>query len=179
MTRPSTLARLLAPCLAALALACGPGARAQDAKAQMAKLYEAAKKEGPLTLTAGTNPPWRDYIMKHWQSDFPGLRINEVTIDMSDMSSAFRAIGVGQSASFTIEKRESNSYLAHVLVSGGSRVNGTDRGTREEFETRGSSIDAHVQGAGDDDEALSQQHRDSNLRRDQDDDHDNCCAPDN
>jgi len=112
-------------------------------------------------------------------TDDLGVKGQPITIDMSGMSSAFRAIGVGQSASFSIETRESNSYLAHVLVSEGSYVNRADLGTREEFETKGSSIKARVGDVPDDDEALSQQHRDNNLRRNEDDDHDNCCAPDN
>ena len=95
-----------------------------------------------------------------------------ITIDMSDMSSQFVAIKVGQSVSFSIEKRESNSYLAHVLVSEGSYVHRADFGASQVHETRDSSIKAHVAAVPDDDEALSQQHRDSNLRREEDDDHD-------
>lgn len=106
-------------------------------------------------------------------TDDLGVKGQPITIDMSDMSSQFVAISVGQSVSFSIEKRESNSYLAHVLISEGSYVNRADLGTREEFETRSSSIKAHVQNVVEDDEALAQQHRDSNLRRQDDDDHDN------
>src|SRR6188508_2801340 len=106
-------------------------------------------------------------------TDDLGKKGQPITIDMSDMSEQFEAIRVGQSASFSIERRESNSYLAHVLVSEGSYVQRTDLGTREEFETRGSSIKAHVQNVVEDDESLAQQHRDSNLRRQDDDDHDN------
>ena len=106
-------------------------------------------------------------------TDDLGKKNQPITIDMSHMSSAFVAIRAGQSASFTIEARESNSYLAHTLVSEGSYVNGTDLGTQEVFQTRSSSIKAHVANVGEDDEALSQQHRDNNLRRQEADDHDN------
>jgi hypothetical protein len=94
------------------------------------------------------------------------------------MSNQFEAIRVGQSASFSIEKRESNSYLAHVLVSEGSYVHRADFGASQRHETKDDSIKAHVAAVPEDDESLSQQHRQNNLRRDEDDDHDNCCAPD-
>jgi hypothetical protein len=106
-------------------------------------------------------------------TDALGKKNQPITIDMSHMSGAFVAIRAGQSASFTIEKRESNSYLAHTLISEGSYVNGTDLGTRETFQTRSDSIKAHVANVGEDDEGLAQQHRDNNLRRQEDDDHDN------
>ena len=112
-------------------------------------------------------------------TDDLGVKNQPITIDMSHMSNQFEAIRVGQSASFSIERRESNSYLAHVFISEGSYVHRTDLGVREEFETRSDSIKAHVGNVPEDDESLSQQHRNSNLRRDEDDDHDNCCAPDN
>ena len=106
-------------------------------------------------------------------TDDLGVKNQPITIDMSDMSSQFEAIRVGQSASFSIEKRESNSYLAHVLVSEGSYVDRADLGVQEVFQTRSESIKAHVANVPEDDEALSQQHRDNNLRRqDDDDDHD-------
>jgi hypothetical protein len=110
-------------------------------------------------------------------TDALGVKNQPITIDMSDMSGAFRAIGVGQSVQIEIARRESNSYLAYSIRFEGSYVPGTDLGAREEFETQGSSIKAHVQNVPEDDESLAQQHRDSNLRRPQDDDHDNCCAP--
>ena len=111
-------------------------------------------------------------------TDDLGVKNQPITIDMSDMSSQFVAIRVGQSVSFSIARRESNSYLAYAIVSEGSYVNRSDLGTREEFEVNSASIKAHVGNVPEDDESLSQQHRDSNLRRQQDDDHDNCCAPD-
>jgi hypothetical protein len=106
-------------------------------------------------------------------TDDLGVKGQPITIDMSDLSSQFVALQVGQPVTITIAKRESNSYLAYVLVSEGSYVHRADFGASQVHESRDSSIKAHVQGAPDDDEALSQQHRDSNLRRDQDDDHDN------
>jgi outer membrane receptor protein involved in Fe transport len=111
-------------------------------------------------------------------TDDLGVKNQPITIDMSDMSSQFVAIRVGQSVSFSIARRESNSYLAYSIVSEGSYVNRADLGTREEFEVNSASIKAHVGNVPEDDESLSQQHRDNNLRRQQDDDHDNCCAPD-
>jgi hypothetical protein len=112
-------------------------------------------------------------------TDALGKKNQPITIDMSDMSGAFRAIKVGQAVTFQIAARESNSYLAYSIRAEDSYVLGDTLGTQEKYETANSSIKAHVQAAPDDDEALNQQHRDSNLRRDQDDDHDNCCAPDN
>lgn len=106
-------------------------------------------------------------------TDDLGVRGQPITIDMSHMSSQFEAIRVGQSASFSIERRESNSYLAHVLVSEGSYVQRADLGVREVFETRSESIKAHVGNVPEDDESLSQQHRTNDLRRQEDDDHDN------
>jgi hypothetical protein len=110
-------------------------------------------------------------------TDALGVKNQPITVDMSHMSGAFRAIGVGQSVQMEIAARESNSYLAYTVRFEGSYVPGSDLGAREEFETAGSSIKAHVQNVPEDDESLAQQHRDSNLRRPQDDDHDNCCAP--
>ena len=103
-------------------------------------------------------------------TDDLGVKNQPITIDMSDMSSQFVAIRVGQSVSFSIEKRESNSYRAHVLVSEGSYVQRNDLGTREEFEVNSASIKAHVGNVPEDDESLSQQHRDNDLRRQEDDD---------
>lgn len=99
-----------------------------------------------------------------------GVKNQPVTIDMSDMSSAFVAIRVGQSVTITVAPRESNSYLALAIAAEGSYVQRNDLGTREEFETRASSIKAHVGNVPEDDEALSQQHRTNDLRRDDDDD---------
>ena len=101
-----------------------------------------------------------------------------ITIDMSGMSSQFVAIREGQSVSFSIAKRESDSYLAYQLISEGSYVHRADFGASQVHETKADSIKAHVGNVPEDDESLSQQHRENNLRRDEDDDHDNCCAPD-
>lgn len=103
-------------------------------------------------------------------TDDLGTKNQPITIDMSDMSGQFRAVGVGQSYSITIMPRENDSYLAVAYVSEGSYVQRNDLGTREEFETRASSIKAHVGNVPEDDEALSQQHRRNDLRRDDDDD---------
>jgi len=110
-------------------------------------------------------------------TDALGVKNQPITIDMSNMTGQFRAIGVGQSVTISIAARESDSYKAYAIVAEGSYVRGNDLGVREEFETAGSSIKAHVQNVPEDDESLNQQHRDGNLHRDKDDDHDNCCAP--
>ena len=98
-------------------------------------------------------------------TDDLGVKNQPITIDMSDMSGQFRAVGVGQSYSITIMPRESDSYLAIAYVSEGSYVQRNDLGTREEFETRGSSIKAHVGNVPEDDESLAQQHRKNDLKR--------------
>src|SRR5687767_6987544 len=56
-------------------------------------------------------------------TDDLGVKNQPITIDMSHMSSQFVAIRAGQSVSLSIERRESNSYLAHVFISEGSYVN--------------------------------------------------------
>ena len=106
-------------------------------------------------------------------TDGLGVKNQPITIDMSNMSSQFVAIKAGQSATFTIRGREHDSYLAYTLISEGSYVHQADLGTREEFQVRDSSIKAHVGNVPEDDEALAQQHRDNNLRRQDEDDHDN------
>jgi hypothetical protein len=106
-------------------------------------------------------------------TDDLGVKNQPITIDMSDMSGQFRAIGVGQSVTMSIARRESNSYLAYSIRAEGSYVERADLGTQERFETQGSSIKAHKANTPEDDESLSQQHRQNDLRRDEDDDHDN------
>lgn len=96
------------------------------------------------------------------------MKNQPITIDMSDMSGQFRAVGVGQSYTITGMPREKNSSLAIAYVSDGSYVQRNDLGAREEFETRASSIKAHVGNVVEDDEALSQQHRNNKLRRNYD-----------
>jgi hypothetical protein len=110
-------------------------------------------------------------------TDDLGKKNQPITIDMSDMSSAFRAIKDGQSATIEIAARESNSYKAYSIRAEGSYVHRSDFGADARFETQDGSIKAHVGNVPEDDEALNQQHRENNLRRDEDDDHDNCCAP--
>ncbi len=106
-------------------------------------------------------------------TDDLGRKNQPISIDMEDMSNQFEAVRVGQSYSLTVMKRDSNSYLAVAYVSEGSYVQRNDFGTQERFETAGSSIQSHVQNVPEDDESLSQQHRQNNLKRDEDDDHDN------
>jgi hypothetical protein len=103
-------------------------------------------------------------------TDAFGVKNQPITIDLSDMSKLFVAVGVGQSLSLVIEPREDDSYLAYSFVSEGSYVIGNDLGAREEFAVRDSSIKAHVGNMPEDDESLAQQHRNSNLQRDEDDD---------
>jgi hypothetical protein len=106
-------------------------------------------------------------------TDAFGVKNQPITIDLSDFSKLFQAVGVGQSISLEILTREDDAYLAIGLVSEGSYVGQQDLGVREEFQTKESSIKAHVGNVPEDDESLSQQHRDNNLKRDQDDDDDN------
>lgn len=106
-------------------------------------------------------------------TDSLGTKNQPITIDMSDMTGAFEAIRVGQSVSMQIAARESNSYLAYSILAEDSYVKGDDLGTQEKYETASSSIKAHVGNVPEDDEALSQQHRQNDLKRNEDDDHDN------
>jgi hypothetical protein len=83
-----------------------------------------------------------------------------ITVDMSKVPEQFEASAVGSSISVQIESRESDTYLA------------TGPGSDESYaerDTQGASIKAHVANVPDDDEALTQQHRDGDLRRGQDD----------
>jgi hypothetical protein len=112
-------------------------------------------------------------------TDVLGKKNQPITIDMSDMSNQFVAIRVGQSVTMEIAARESDSYKAYSIRDQDSYVQGDDLGTQERYQTASSSIKAHVGNVPEDDESLNQQHRDNNLRHDKDDDHDNCCAPDN
>jgi hypothetical protein len=111
-------------------------------------------------------------------TDDLGVKNQPITIDMSDISSAFRSIKDGQSATIEVLRRESNTWKAYSIRSEGSYVHRADYGAAPNFETKDDSIKAHVGNVPEDDESLSQQHRENNLRRDEDDDHDNCCAPD-
>jgi hypothetical protein len=89
-----------------------------------------------------------------------GGRVQPITIDVSLLSDDAQAMPVGSSVSLEIEARESDTYLA---VRSGSDDNFAER------DTQGGSIKAHVGNGPDDDEAFTQQHRDENLRRQQDD----------
>jgi len=106
-------------------------------------------------------------------TDALGKKNQPITVDMSDMSGQFRAIRVGQSVTIEIRARESNSYKAYSIVGQGSFTDQADLGVQERFQTQSSSIEAHVGNTPNDDESLAQQHRDNDLRRDEDDDHDN------
>jgi hypothetical protein len=83
-----------------------------------------------------------------------------ITIDMREVPEQFRAAAVGSSLSLQVESREADTYLATGV--------GSDESYAER-DTQGASIKAHVGNTPDDDEALTQQHRDGNLRRGQDD----------
>ena len=83
-----------------------------------------------------------------------------ITIDMSKVSEQFQAATVGSAISLQVEAREADTYLA---TGSGADESYADR------DTQGASIKAHVGNTPDDDEALSQQHRDGDLRRGQDD----------
>lgn len=102
-----------------------------------------------------------------------GVKNQPITIDMSHMSGQFRAIRVGQSVDMSVAPRESDSYLAYSIRGEDSYTDQLNLGTQERYETDASSIKAHVANVPEDDEALNQQHRDNDLRRNQDDDHSN------
>jgi len=106
-------------------------------------------------------------------TDALGKRNQPITIDMSSLSQNFIALRKGQSVTLEIAARESDSYKAYSIRDQGSYTQGADLGTQEKWETASSSIKAHVGNVPEDDESLSQQHRDSNLRRNDDDDHSN------
>jgi hypothetical protein len=89
-----------------------------------------------------------------------GGRVQPITIDVSLLSDDAQAMPVGSSVSLEIESRESDTYLA--------LGSSTDENFAER-DTQGGSIKAHVGNGPDDDEAFTQQHRDDNLRRQQDD----------
>lgn len=106
-------------------------------------------------------------------TDALGKKNQPITIDMSDMSSQFVAIRKGQSVTIQVRAREYDSYKAHAIVAQGSYTDQADLGVQERFQTQSSSIQAHVGNTPEDDESLAQQHRDNDLRRGEDDDHDN------
>jgi len=110
-------------------------------------------------------------------TDDLGKKNQPITISMSGLSGNFVALREGQSVTLEIKARESDTYKAYSIVGQGSYTDRADLGTQERYETQDSSIKAHVQNVPEDDESLNQQHRDNNLQRDKDDDHNNCCAP--
>lgn len=101
-------------------------------------------------------------------TDALGKKNQPITIDMSDMSDNFVAIRVGQAVTLEIAARENDSYKAYSIIDQDSYVRGDNLGTQERYETNGSSIKAHVGNVPEDDESLNQQHRNNNLRRDDD-----------
>ena len=73
----------------------------------------------------------------------------------------------------TIMSREDDSYLATGIVRESPYVDGADFGVQESMTTRQDSIQAGVGNVPDDDEALNQQHRNGNLRRNDKNDDEN------
>jgi len=106
-------------------------------------------------------------------TDVLGKKNQPITIDMSSLSNNFIALKVGQSVTIEIASRESDSYKAYSIIDQGSYTAREDLGTQEKYQTEASSIKAHVGNVPEDDEALSQQHRQNDLKRNEDDDHDN------
>jgi len=106
-------------------------------------------------------------------TDALGKPNQPITIDMSNMSGQFVAIRKGQSVTLEIRARENDTFKAYTLINEGSYTHQADLGTQERYETQSSSIKAHVANVPEDDESLSQQHRQNDLRRNEDDDHDN------
>jgi hypothetical protein len=94
-------------------------------------------------------------------------REQPITIDMSRMSDTFARHKVGEPIHIIVQERESNTYRALALVSEGSYVEGENLGVQERYEVKEDSIKAHVGNSPDDDEALNQDHRNSNLRQNQ------------
>ncbi len=74
-------------------------------------------------------------------------------------------VRVGDPISLTIRSRESDTFLAIGLVRESPFVDGLDFGVREGLTVKQDSIEAGVGNVPEDDEALSKQHRDRNLRR--------------
>jgi len=106
-------------------------------------------------------------------TDALGKPNQPITIDMSNMSSQFRSINVGQSVTIEIAARESDTFKAYSIAGQGSYTDQADLGTQERYEVNSASIKAHVGNVPEDDESLNQQHRQNDLKRNEDDDHDN------
>ncbi|MCC6175512.1 MAG: hypothetical protein IT305_09445 [Chloroflexi bacterium] len=86
-----------------------------------------------------------------------------ITVDVSYLPDL--QIATGAPIQLTIRSRESDSYLAIGIVRESPFVNGADFGVQERFEVRNDSIQAGVGNVPDDDEALAQQHRTSDLHQ--------------
>jgi hypothetical protein len=88
-----------------------------------------------------------------------------ITVDLSSLSGTFRNHDVGETVALLIQPRANDTYKVLSLISEGSYVNGDDLGVQERYETQDSSIKAHVGNVPEDDESLNEQHRDNDLRR--------------
>ena len=129
----------------------------------------AASKDVTGTIIS-TNDEKREWVI--YTSSLTGKE-QPITVDVSDRGSLYRTFGVGQPISVRVMERESNTYLVTDLISQGSYVDNATFGVQDTFQTQDSSIKAHVGNVPDDDEALAKQQRNSNLKWDEDDDHDN------
>jgi hypothetical protein len=98
-------------------------------------------------------------------TDSVGGKTRPITIDMSHLSGTFDRHKVGEPITITVKGRDFDSYLGIRLISEGSYVDQATLGTQERYETQSSSIKAHVANVVEDDEALNQQHRDNDLKR--------------
>ncbi len=98
-------------------------------------------------------------------TDAVGGKSRPITIDMSHLSGTFDRHAVGETVTINIKGRENDTFLGIRLISEGSYVDQATLGTQERYETQGSSIKAHVGNVPEDDEALNQQHRDNDLKR--------------
>lgn len=123
-----------------------------------------------ITVT-GTIHSIKDDGMIILNTDSLGVRNQPITIDVGkQLLRVYRTLDTNQPITLVIEPREHNSYLAVAFVEEGSATRGSDLGVKEVFETQNSSINSHVGNVPQDDEALAQQHRNNNLKRDEDDD---------
>jgi len=99
-------------------------------------------------------------------TDDLGKKNQPITISMKDFPHVYGNLGNDQPVTLTIIPRQSDSYLMTGYVAEGSYVHEDNLGVQERYETRDSSIKAHVGNVPEDDEALNQQHRNNNLKND-------------
>ena len=161
----SRYARTVARSLAALAFAAGLTAFGGGGQAAAATQFDVSG------TVVSVQPP--NIVLL--TSDISGQSM-PITVNVSYLKNL--QVKPGDPISLTIISRPSDTYVALGVQGEGNFVNGQDFGVQEQFNTIKGSIEARVGNVPEDDEALSQQHRDSNLRRSTDDDHDNCCEPD-